>query len=229
MNDAPSELWLQHLRAELPFAPSGFAEVQPPANVRELTERLGEAFDALGLAVARACQGAALEDGAEPDWFVVLADRVLPLAAWMMGVGAPSAAEMPEGLREFAERARRVPGVGQALRLLGDLQKQLEQAFVQNERLRKQIVEAQAGYFLLLKVQVESRLAPLAGEGGAVSVRFDFPAAGQRVAELVPPPAPGSPTSGVVGRVLVPALTVSLQRGEAPPEVYRRGAHLRAR
>jgi hypothetical protein len=50
---------------------------------------------------------------------------------------------------------------------------------------------------------------------------------GPRAAELVPPPAPGSPTAGSVGRVLCPALIVKVSTA-AGVRTFSRGAHFRA-
>ena len=57
---------------------------------------------------------------------------------------------------------------------------------------------------------------------------FDFPPPGARVAELVPPPAPGSATSGAVVRVVCPAVVVRLRKDGAE-RVLERGAHVRSR
>ena len=223
VNDPRSDTWIAHLRAELPFPQPLYGAAEPPANVRELTERL----TALDREIASQIEHALTDEVAgasEPDWFITLADRFLPLASWYAGVGLDSSApELPERLRDLAERARRVPGINRALDWLVD----------QVELLTRQNASFQGAYFALLKVHFEALVRPLTkSPDGVAEVTFEFPSPGARVAELVPPPAPGSATSGTVTRVLCPAVSVKLARaGEDGVRelAWSRGAHVRGR
>ncbi len=227
MSDGPTELWLARLRAEVPFPQPAYGAVEAPGSVREVQARIREATAEVLAGVARARAGAVLEDGDEPDWFVALADRLVPTAAWLVGVGATGGMEVPEKIREVAERVQKVPMLKGVLGNLGELVASVPQLFEQNTQ---QLAQTQGSYFLLLRAHLEAVLGPLAGEGGTVEVRFDVPALGQRVAELVPPPVPGSPTGGTVGRVLCPAVRVRVvPGGEGEPVSYARGAHVRGR
>jgi len=227
MSDTPTELWLARLRAEVPFPQPAYGGAEAPANVREMQARLRDATAEVLAAVARTTAGQSLDDSDEPDWFAALADRLVPAASWLVGVGVEGAAEVPEKIREVAERVQKVPMLKGVLGNLGELVASFPQLFEQNTQ---RLAQTQASYFLLVRAHLEAVLAPLAGEGGMVEVRFEFPSLGQRVAELVPPPEPGSPTGGTVGRVLCPAVRVRLvgaDGGEA--RVYARGAHVRGR
>lgn len=215
VSDARADAWIAHLRAELPFPQPLYGTAEPPAHARELHERLAALEAEVAAGVARAA-AAGDEPEAEPDWFITLADRFLPLASWYAGVGLASGApELPDRLRDLTDRARRIPGINRALEWLGD----------QVEQLTRQNAGSQAAWFTLLKVHFEALLRPLAPE---VEVAFDFPPPGARVAELVPPPAPGSATSGAVVRVVCPAVLLRLRR-DGVERVFARGAHVRAR
>lgn len=218
VNDPRAEAWIAHLRAELPFPQPLYGTAEPPATARELHERLSALDAEIAAQVARAAEREAVDDP-EPDWFLTLADRFLPLASWYAGVGlAAGAPEVPDRLRDLTDRARRIPGINRALDWLAE----------QVEQLTRQNAGYQAAWFTLLKVHLEALLRPLVKDEGAVEVSFDFPAPGARVAELVPPPAPGSATSGAVARVLCPALVVKL-RGREREATLQRGAHVRTR
>jgi hypothetical protein len=218
VNDPRTDSWIANLRAELPFPQPLYGTAEPPANAKELYERL-HALDAeVAAGVARAAEtGGGLEPTAEePDWFLALADRFLPLASWYVGVGLMAGApEIPERLRDLTDRARRIPGVNRALEWIAE----------QIEQLTRQNAGYQAAYFMVLKVHFEALLRSIAPE---VEVSFDFPPPGARVAELVPPPAPGSATSGTVARVLCPAVVVRLRK-DGVERVLERGAHVRTR
>ncbi|MFO0607879.1 MAG: hypothetical protein U0324_32245 [Polyangiales bacterium] len=218
VNDPRADSWIANLRAELPFPQPLYGTAEPPANAKELHERLGALEAEVAAGVARAvAAGDGMEAGElEPDWFLALADRFLPLASWYAGVGlATGAPELPERLRDLTDKARRIPGINRALEWLGD----------QVEQLTRQNAGYQAAWFTLLKVHFEALLRPIAPE---VEVSFDFPPPGARVAELVPPPAPGSATSGAVVRVVCPAVVVRLRKDGAE-RVLERGAHVRSR
>jgi hypothetical protein len=213
VSDPRTESWITHLRTNLPFPQPLYGASDAPDNARELHERLSalDAEMAAQVAVAATRDGF---DAQDPDWFLTLADRFLPLAAWYAGVGVEAGApELPDRLRDLTDRARRIPGINRALEWLAE----------QVEQLTRQNVGTMAAWFVLLKIHFEALLRPLAKET-TVEVVFEFPAPGARVAELVPPPAPGSATSGTVVRVLCPAVTVRLGN-----VVFQRGAHVRTR
>jgi hypothetical protein len=171
------------------------------------------------LAGAPPPRGADHDRDHEPDWFQTLADRLVPLAAWYAGVGDDATSpEQPERLRDLTDRIRRIPGVNRALEWLTE----------QIEALTRHNAGAHAAWFTLLKVHVEALLRPLVAEHGVAEVSFEFPAPGARIADLVPPPAPGSATAGSVARVLCPAITIRL-RDPSGERVFQRGAHVRAR
>lgn len=227
MSDTPAELWLARLRAEVPFPQPAFGGAEAPASVRDMQARLRDATAEVLAAVARSAAGQRLDDGDEPDWFAALADRLVPAAAWLVGIGVEGAAEVPEMVRDMAERVQKVPMLKAMVGNLSDRAASVVQLFEQNNQ---RLAHTQASYFLLVRAHLEAVLAPLVGEGGTVEVRFDFPALGQRVAELVPPPEPGSPTGGTVGRVLCPAVRVRLVTAEGgDAQTFSRGAHVRGR
>jgi hypothetical protein len=215
MSDPRADAWIAHLRATLPFPQPAYGAVELPATPREVQERMS----ALDVEVAAQVAQATFNSEGEPDWFLTLADRFTPLASWYAGVGVDAGApELPDRLRELTDRARRIPGINRALEWLAD----------QVEQLTRHNAGAQAAWFMLLKVHFEAMLKPLVGPEGSVEVSFEFPAPGARVADLVPPPAPGSATSGSVARVLAPAVILKLRSG--PHEhVLQRGAHVRSR
>lgn len=218
VSDPRADSWIANLRTELPFPQPLYGAAEPPANAKELHERLGALEAEIAAGVARAVEAG---DGLtaaelEPDWFLALADRFLPLASWYAGVGLASGApELPDRLRDLTDRARRIPGINRALEWLGE----------QVEQLTRHNAGYQAAWFTLLKVHFEALLRPIAPE---VEVSFDFPPPGARVAELVPPPAPGSATSGAVVRVVCPAVVVRLRK-DGEERVLERGAHVRSR
>ncbi len=217
VSDPRADAWLAWLRASLPYPQPAYGSAEPPATPREAHERMS----ALDAEIAAQVSRARLDDAfdAEPDWFLTLADRFMPLASWYAGVGADAGApELPDRLRDLTDRARRIPGINRALEWLAE----------QVEQLTRHNAGAQAAWFTLLEVHFEALLRPLVAPEGSVEVTFEFPAPGARVAELVPPPAPGSATSGSVARVLCPALVVKLRDG-AREAVLTRGAHVRAR
>ncbi len=239
VNDPRFDAWVAQLRAELPFPQPAYGSSEAPANADELIERLAALDTELGESISRAAELPLPEDGVEPDWFVTLADRLLPLASWKVGLGMTSAsAEVPEPLKDLAERVRRVPGIARALDWLRELREQIDALNAHYERLRGQTAALQAAWFVLLRIHLEARLSVLArGDGAKVEVLFEFPAPGQRIAELVPPPSPGSPSAGTVARVVCPAVIVRLRtitRGADQTEgcverEWQRGASVRAR
>ncbi len=215
VSDPRADAWLAHLRATLPFPQPAYGAVELPATPREVQERMS----ALDAEIAAQIAHARFDTDGEPDWFLTLADRFTPLASWYAGVGVDAGApELPDRLRDLTDRARRIPGINRALEWLAD----------QVEQLTRHNAGAQAAWFMLLKVHFEAMLRPLVGPDGSVEVTFDFPTPGARVADLVPPPAPGSATSGNVARVLAPALILRLRR-ETGEHVFHRGAHVRSR
>ncbi len=215
VSDPRADAWIAHLRATLPFPQPAYGAVELPATPREVQERMS----ALDAEVAAQVAQASLDIEGEPDWFLTLADRFTPLASWYAGVGVDAGApELPDRLRDLTDRARRIPGINRALEWLAE----------QVEQLTRHNAGAQAAWFMLLKVHFEAMLQPLVGPEGCVEVSFDFPAPGARVADLVPPPAPGSATSGSVARVLAPALILKLRSG-SHEHVLQRGAHVRSR
>lgn len=218
VNDPRADAWLAHLRASLPFPQPVYGTAEPPATPREVHERMRALDDEVAAQIAAAASREAPFDG-EPDWFQTLADRLVPLAAWYAGVGDDaSSPEQPERLRDLTDRVRRIPGVNRALEWLTE----------QIEALTRHNAGAHAAWFTLLKVHVEALLRPLVKEPGSAEVTFEFPSAGARIADLVPPPAPGSATAGSVGRVLCPSITIRL-RDDAGERIYQRGAHVRTR
>lgn len=219
VNDPRNDAWIAHLRAELPFPQPLYGAVEPPATAREVHEQMSALDAEIAEQVARAVERALPLGEFDPDWFLTLSDRFLPLAAWYAGVGLPSGAnELPERLRDLTDRARRIPGINRALEWLAE----------QVQQLTRQNAGYQAAWFTLLKVHLEAMLRPLSPGIGGVEVSFDFPPPGARVADLAPPPAPGGPTSGLVVRVLCPALTIRL-RGDGRDVTLQRGAHVRGR
>ncbi len=218
VNDPRADAWLAHLRASIPFPQPLYGSVDAPSSPREVHERMA-ALDAEVASQIAAAAKREDRDELEPDWFQTLADRLVPLAAWYAGVGDDAASpEQPERLRDLTDRIRRIPGVNRALEWLTE----------QIEALTRNNAGARAAWFVLLKVHVEALLRPLLSEGGAAEVTFEFPAPGARIADLIPPPAPGSATAGAVVRVLCPAITVRLRDG-AGERVFQRGDHVRAR
>lgn len=218
VNDPRADAWLAHLRASIPYPQPLYGSVEAPSSPREVHERMA-ALDAEVAAQIAAAAEREHRDELEPDWFQTLADRLVPLAAWYAGVGDDAASpEQPERLRDLTDRIRRIPGVNRALEWLTE----------QIEALTRNNAGARAAWFVLLKVHVEALLRPLVSEGGAAEVNFEFPAPGARIADLIPPPAPGSATAGAVVRVLCPAITVRLRDANGE-RVFQRGAHVRAR
>ncbi len=163
MSDTPTELWLARLRAEVPFPQPAYGGAEAPANVREMQARLRDATAEVLAAVARTTAGQSLDDSDEPDWFAALADRLVPAASWLVGVGVEGAAEVPEKIREVAERVQKVPMLKGVLGNLGELVASFPQLFEQNTQ---RLAQTQASYFLLVRAHLEAVLAPLAGEGG---------------------------------------------------------------
>lgn len=227
MNDLRNDAWIAHLRAELPFPQPLYGSVEPPAGTKDLLDRLAAVDLEVGDALAREDRWPA--DDAEPDWFVAIAERHLPVASWYAGLGlGPGAPEVPDRFWEIVDRVRRLArlgeGIGQAVDRIRDKVEQLSTA---NAKLSSQNLSLTASYFALLKLHYEALLRPLGDGPEAVEVSLEFPAPGSRAAELVPPPAPGSPASGVVGRVLCPALIVRI-RTTGDTRTLSRGAHFRA-
>jgi hypothetical protein len=224
MNDLRNDAWIAHLRAELPFPQPLFGVAEPPASTRELLERLAAVDVELPplLALPEVVEG-------DPDWFVALAERHLPVAAWYAGMGlGPGAPEAPDRFWEMVDRVRRIARLGEGIgQGVERIRERIEQLTTANARLSSQNASITTAYFALLKLHYESLLRPLSAVEGGVEVSFEFPAAGSRAAELSPPPAPGSPTSGTVGRLLCPALIVRVRTTETE-RTYARGAHFRA-
>lgn len=232
--DAMSDLkdfgWLKHLQAEVPYPQASYGRVEPPGTPAELRERLTECHRALHEAVSLAAsRGQPPEGDIEPEWFVVLADQLVPLMCWYVGLGLPpTSVAIPQGLIDLVQRVKKLP-----LHLFeGRVGDSLENFREQLERSKSRHAEMQAANLAIWRVQLEAVLRPLVDrERGAVTVGFEFPAVGARIADLVPPPSPGSPTHGNVARVLVPALSVALSAplpGVSPsdPTTFSRGAHL---
>ncbi len=215
VSDARTDAWLRQVRAELPFPQPRYGAAVAPSSARDLVDQMTALDAEVRAAASRAPRPAG---GMEPDWFVLFADRFLPLAAWFAGVGMAEAVAPPDWLRELAQRVRRVPGAGRTLDWLDE----------RIARLSEHNAGTLTAYFALLKLHLEASLDASQGAEGA-EVLFDFPASGARIADLDPPPPPGSPTSGVVARVLCPAVTVRFPATEnGPAVVLARGAHVRA-
>lgn len=210
MSDLKLFGWLKHLQAEVPYPQPAYGRVEPPSTPAELVERLTEAHRALDEAVSLAAsRERPTEGGAEPEWFVVLADQLVPLMCWYVGLGLPpTAVAVPQGLIDLVQRVKKLP-----LNLLdGRVGDSVEGFREQLERSKSRHAEMQAANLVLWRVQLEALLRPLVErDRGSVAVTFDFPSPGARIADLVPPPATGSPTHGTVSRVLVPALSVALR------------------
>ncbi|MBI5518299.1 MAG: hypothetical protein HY909_31295 [Deltaproteobacteria bacterium] len=211
--------WLRVLRAELPFPQPRFGAAEAPPSAEDFLERLGSAGEEVRQALGRAPPGEPTGDP-EPEWFLCLADRLLPLACWGSGLGLPDdGGAAPDLLRELKglrkDFEKNLKGLVRALPATGA---RSAPAAPEPAPPRTQGTGLQAAYLGLLKVHLEALLVPL-----GATVTLEVPALGARVAELVPPPAPGSPTSGVVGRVLCPSVSVRLPGGL----VLSRGAHVR--
>jgi len=232
--DAMSDLkdfgWLKHLQAEVPYPQPSYGRVEPPSTPAELRDRLAECHRALHEAVTLASsRERPADDDSEPEWFVVLADQLVPLMCWYVGLGLPpTAVAIPQGLIDLVQRVKKLP-----LNLFeGRVGDSIENFREQLERSKSRHAEMQAANLAIWRVQLEAVLAPLVDrERGSVSVGFEFPPVGARIADLVPPPSPGSPTHGNVSRVLVPALSVTLMAPlpgvtSSDPLQLSRGAHL---
>ena len=232
--DAVSDLkdfgWLKHLQAEVPYPQPSYGRAEPPSTPSELRDRLAECHRALHEAVTLASsRERPADDDSEPEWFVVLADQLVPLMCWYVGLGLPpTAVAIPQGLIDLVQRVKKLP-----LNLFeGRVGDSIENFREQLERSKSRHAEMQAANLAIWRVQLEAVLAPLVDrERGSVSVGFDFPPPGARIADLVPPPSPGSPTHGNVSRVLVPALSVTLMAPlpgvtSSDPWQLSRGAHL---
>jgi hypothetical protein len=233
MSDLKLFGWLKHLQAELPFPQPSYGRVEPPATPAELIERLADGHRALAEAIELAVSRERPSDAdIEPEWFVVLADQLVPLMCWYVGLGLPpTAVAIPQGLIDLVHRAKKLP-MSLSHLFDGRVGDSIENFREQLERSKSRHAEMQAANLVLWQVQLEAMLLPLVErERGSVSVAFDFPPPGARIADLVPPPAPGSPTHGTVSRVLVPALVVTLRSpraGVAPTDTvqFSRGPHL---
>lgn len=225
VNDLRNEAWIAHLRAELPFPQPPFGAAEPPSTARELMDRLAAVDVAVGELIA---QSPSL-DLDEPDWFVALAERHLPVASWYAGLGLTAAPpEAPDRFWEMIDRVRRLARLGDNIgQGVERIRERIEQLTMANAKLSSQNVSIVSSYFALLKLHYEALLRPLSDREGGVEVSFEFPPPGARAAELSPPPAPGSPTAGTVGRVLCPALVVRVQ-SPSGARVFSRGAHFRA-
>ncbi len=230
MSDLKDFGWIKHLQAEVPYPQPSYGRVEPPSTPAELRERLAECHRALSEAVTLAAsRERPTDDDGEPEWFVVLADQLVPLMCWYVGLGLPpTAVAIPQGLIDLVQRVKKLP-----LNLFeGRVGDSIENFREQLERSKSRHAEMQAANLAIWRVQLEAVLAPLVDrERGSVTVSFDFPPLGARIADLVPPPSPGSPTHGNVSRVLVPALSVTLQSPlagvtSADPSQLSRGAHL---
>jgi hypothetical protein len=225
--------WLKHLQSEVPFPQPSYGRVEPPATPAELIERLADAHRALEEAVALAASRERPSDAdIEPEWFVVLADQLVPLMCWYVGLGLPpTAVAVPQGLIDLVNRAKKLP-MGFSHLLDGRVGDSIESFREQLERSKSRHAEMQAANLVIWQVQLEAMLRPLVDrERGSVSVTFGFPPPGARIADLVPPPAAGSPTHGNVTRVLVPALLVTLNAplpgvSATDPMHLSRGPHL---
>lgn len=225
VNDLRNEAWIAHLRAELPFPQPAYGAVEPPTSARELMDRLAAVDVEVGELIA---QSPSLDEDA-PDWFTALAERHLPVASWYAGLGLTGAApEAPDRFWEMIDRVRRIARLGDNIgQGVERIRERIEQLTMANAKLSSQNASIVSSYFALLKLHYEALLRRLTDREGGVEVVFEFPAPGTRAAELVPPPAPGSPTAGSVGRVLCPALIVRVSTA-AGVRTFSRGAHFRA-
>ncbi|MEZ4389947.1 MAG: hypothetical protein R3A48_02535 [Polyangiales bacterium] len=198
VNDLRNEAWIAHLRAELPFPQPQFGAAEPPASAKELMDLLAAADVEVGELIARPVE----DEGEEPGWFVALAERHLPVAAWYAGVGLTGPApEAPDRFWELIDRVRRLARLGDNIgQGVERIRERIELLTTANARLSSQNASIVSSYFALLKLHYESILRPLSDAADGVLVEFEFPAPGSRAAELSPLPAPGSPTAGTVGR-----------------------------
>jgi hypothetical protein len=225
--------WLKHLQTEVPYPQPSYGRVEPPATPAELVERLADGHRALEEAIALAVSRERPTDlDIEPEWFVVLADQLVPLMCWYVGLGLPpSSVAVPQGLIDLVHRAKKLP-MGFSHLFDGRVGDSIEGFREQLERSKSRHAEMQAANLVIWQVQLEALLRPLVdAERGSVSVGFEFPPPGARIADLVPPPAAGSPTHGTVARVLVPAVLVNLRAPRAgvastDPLQLARGPHL---
>ena len=210
MSDPTLHAWLRLLQAESPFPTSSFGAIEPPASADDLAERLATAFRNVATSVAMETSRADVAMPGDPEWFVALADHLLPLLSWSVGLGMGSAAA--DGPKRFnlVDRAKRLQ---QSLSHLaeGRVNEGVEGLRDPTEHGDSRHAMLQHVAMLHWRVQFETMLRPLVdGARGEVRVSFELPAAGIRIADLSPPPLPGSPTHGVVVRVLVPAVRVAL-------------------
>ena len=225
--------WLKHLQAEVPYPQPAYGRVEAPSTPAELVERLTEGHRALKEAIALAAsRERPSESDIEPEWFVVLADQLVPLMCWYVGLGLPpTAVAIPQGLIDLVHRAKKLP-MNLSHLFDGRVGESIDGFREQLERSKSRHAEMQAANLVLWQVQLEAVLRPLVDpERGSVSVTFEFPPPGARVADLVPPPAAGSPTHGTVSRVLVPSVLVTLRAplsgvSAADPLHLSRGPHL---
>ena len=233
MSDLKLFGWLKHLQAEVPFPQPSYGRVEPPATPADLIERLAEGHRALEEAIALAATRERPSDAdIEPEWFVVLADQLVPLMCWYVGLGLPpTAVAVPQGLIDLVHRAKKLP-MSLSHLFDGRVGDSIESFREQLERSKSRHAEMQAANLVIWQVQLEAMLRPLVErERGSVTVAFEFPPPGARIADLVPPPAAGSPTHGTVTRVLVPALVLTLRAplpgvSSMDPLQLSRGPHL---
>ncbi len=225
--------WLKHLQSEVPFPQPSYGRVEPPGTPAELIERLAEGHRTLEEAIALAASRERPSDAdIEPEWFVVLADQLVPLMCWYVGLGLPpTAVAVPQGLIDLVHRAKKLP-LSLSHLFDGRVGDSIESFREQLERSKSRHAEMQAANLVIWQVNLEAVLRPLVErERGSVTVAFEFPAPGARIADLVPPPAAGSPTHGTVTRVLVPALVLTLRApltgvSSSDPLLLSRGPHV---
>ena len=95
MSDPTLHAWLRLLQAESPFPTSSFGAIEPPASADDLAERLATAFRNVATSVAMETSRADVAMPGDPEWFVALADHLLPLLSWSVGLGMGSAGSAP--------------------------------------------------------------------------------------------------------------------------------------
>lgn len=239
VKDAQVDAWVALLRAEGVFPPSRFGAVDAPHSAQEYAERFAAIEAQVSESIARAAlsepAGETLETSEEPEWFLLVADRLVPLGQWFAGVGLPSGSDGADVLQRAEREVQKVMDNPTAQKALASTKSLVERWIPHktpspSERppprhaaptapMPRGVATATAAHVWQLKMHTELLLRAVGAE-----VSFEFPSVGARVAELSPPPAHGSPTSGVVGRVLCSAVVVTVNGGAVS---YRRGAHVR--
>ncbi len=228
-SDATLLPWIRQLHAEVPFAATVYGSAEPPANAADLAERLAAAYRTLDETVALAAVSPSSPSLGDPEWFVALADHLLPLLCWSVGLGAGTAAHDAPKRVTLVDRAKRLQ---QSLSHLteGRAGDPADAARDTPEPFDGRSVMLQHAAMLGWRAQLAATLHPLVDPAhGAVRVSFELPTPGMRVADLAPPPVAGSPTHGTIARVLVPAVRVRLDRPRSGADAveFTRGAVVR--